>query len=1827
MVRFTSDRVCLLYCSKRHEGPKTDIATARNKASDDSRREDLYASSSEAIQLSSGAQSGLPVLFHRAYPIVSLPLWQPHRSRDKATTMKIMSAAEILAEARQHKLRLALFVTALDLEFQAVLAHLKPVASVKGRDGAIYECGTFHDVGQNWLVIVAETGAGTHPAQSIVTNAHTHFEPEIQIFVGVGGSRKEDVPKGSVVAADHVYMPYCGKYDEKGFSARPRELPAHPQILGVARKVRRDKRWVDRIKDPADGRLPRIADYPVDFPPLGHIAPVVSTEAVVANKKSDLANLIANDYGDSCIVEMEGYGAIYAASQELKPAMVVRGVSDMTDEDKQPAKDKIFQPIAACHAAAFAFELLAQWGFFHPQTNFPITAPEAVTEPATGAEGPSTATKATIARATFVLNLDAEPAEISRERLAEIEAALIEIAGEPGLKIERVEKGSLRLVVSDPSGALARLSISKLRESLESKFSIHLFGVAPEHEVQELGELAAELLRASGDLLSWPTTLPDGELIDRPELDQLLAIPNENIRSATALIGDPGSGKSALLATLGKRLVDDGYPVLAIKADLLDTEVANEADLRERLDLPDRPSTIITRLAAFRPTFLLIDQLDALAGYLDLRTGRLSTLLNLIRRLGRVDNVHIVLSARKFEYEHDVRLRAISAESLILRLPAWSKVLALLESKGIAATGWPNDAQEVLRSPQALSTYLQLDEGARSEPLGSYQAMLDRLWTERVVKGPNGPRRSQLGSSIADTMAEEESLWLARARFEHVNDDIEALIGAGILTPNTSGASIGFAHQTVFDYALARGFSQERGRLSNYVLGRQASIFLRPKVWTALTYLRSADMMSYQEELAVIWGTQGLRRHLRLLLIDFLGQQGAPTDHEAVLMEQALKIADERAVAFRAMAGSDGWFSRFAKSYFADAMSEGGLAADWMIAILIAAWPSNADAVERLITEQWLPDAVNDARTWRVIEQSPVWSEGLIKLATTVLHRTSIAPIYLEHIVSTVGVEQPEIALKLVRAGLERELATAVRAAAELAARPEPSNLSDEDKMVWFIGNDPRRSLKSLIESSNNWDTLPALAEQAPAAFIALLWPWYVEAFEALRKFGHEREGQLGYALEYEADFRFEGEHSLGLPEPSLLAAARTATEKLASEQPAEFRAWVAANAAIDVAPVQRLIAHSFTVNPGELAGDALTFLSGDRRRLWLGGIESHTGTTTRLIAAVSGHWSETQILNFERMVWNFNPPIPADIDDPRRRLVWRRMLRRLKVDVLRALPARRTSNQTRRRLREEERALPGGPIGATFSGGFIGSIMSAADIGQASDEDVINAFRTLPDSTMWNHPGDWEKGGNIQLAREFANFAKAEPERAFRLIERFEPSFGERAAGYSLAAMAATANPAVLMSTIISLAGRGFEGDEFRRSAAMGIEELLNRKIDIDESIVELYKRWLFERPPQVQNQDDTTPSAEPSKDAETNETADEDPVVRSLLWGYGGVSVVPGGKFPLLEVIVRIYLRRNDIPKLLDFLTAALKQHVGDQICWQHLLTLLIYLRPAAGEDGSDRVNTLQQIIDRFPSLLGTRELAYLFGHVHWWATDFAERELTRWQTARARTARLGYGELVALLALLHPDREWPKQALAAIEQGAVGRDARAGAAMSAVNLWSNASHRTRATALIVRLLLDAGEGEWSAVFDLFRIVEELTPEVNTVLLLEAIADNMDTAPRLNSSFVVDRLETLLPHEAPLVARIAEGLVRKWREELGNLHTGTATIAPKLVDIAVTLHRLGPNTREEGTRLFEQLLDIDAYLARATLDEIDSRFRQERAMRRPRLPRRSQRQRKRNL
>jgi Phosphorylase superfamily len=157
-------------------------------------------------------------------------------------------------------------------------------------------------------------------------------------------------------------MLYSGKYGESGWSSRPRTFQPDNRLVGLARKISRDEQWPSRILPPLKGTLPAADAYPVTYPPQSIIAPIVSVEAVSADPASELEKHIAENYGDACVVEMEGYGVIFAANQERTPCILIRGISDMTGADKTAANDVIHQPIAACHAAAFGFELLSAWG-------------------------------------------------------------------------------------------------------------------------------------------------------------------------------------------------------------------------------------------------------------------------------------------------------------------------------------------------------------------------------------------------------------------------------------------------------------------------------------------------------------------------------------------------------------------------------------------------------------------------------------------------------------------------------------------------------------------------------------------------------------------------------------------------------------------------------------------------------------------------------------------------------------------------------------------------------------------------------------------------------------------------------------------------------------------------------------------------------------------------------------------------------------------------------------------------------------------------------------------------------------------------------------------------------------------------------------------------------------------------------------------------------------------------------------------------------------------------------------------------------------------------
>jgi hypothetical protein len=79
-------------------------------------------------------------------------------------------------------------------------------------------------------------------------------------------------------------------------------------------------------------------------------------------------------------------------------------------------------------------------------------------------------------------------------------------------------------------------------------------------------------------------------------------------------------------------------------------------------------------------------------------------------------------------------------------------------------------------------------------------------------------------------------------------------------------------------------------------------------------------------------------------------------------------------------------------------------------------------------------------------------------------------------------------------------------------------------------------------------------------------------------------------------------------------------------------------------------------------------------------------------------------------------------------------------------------------------------------------------------------------------------------------------------------------------------------------------------------------------------------------------------------------------------------------------------------------------------------------------------------------------------------------------------------------------------------------------------------------------------SAILDVFRLCDDLVPEPTVLAFLRALAAPEADLFGAPSTFIVDKLQSLLPHAAELVGRIALKLVEGWRSDLSDFRTGTA-------------------------------------------------------------------------
>ncbi|MCH7229471.1 hypothetical protein L0U85_01130 [Glycomyces sp. L485] len=239
----------------------------------------------------------------------------------------------------------AVLCTPLDVEHRAALDLLDGHRITEHLEGGtVYEVTEFEGRHTAWRLVLTLTSRRNEDTAAAVEHAIAVWDPQILLLAGIAGGLR-DSSIGDVIAATKVYGYESGQDTDGGFEPRVDTIRCSHMLIQQAHRVAEDRTWTGRL-DP-DQRRPRVFHRPI-----------AAGGKVVTGTGSETAALIRRTFGDTQGIEMEGYGAMAAASRSSGvDAMVVRGVSDLID-DKTKSADRTRQPLAARNAAAFALALI-----------------------------------------------------------------------------------------------------------------------------------------------------------------------------------------------------------------------------------------------------------------------------------------------------------------------------------------------------------------------------------------------------------------------------------------------------------------------------------------------------------------------------------------------------------------------------------------------------------------------------------------------------------------------------------------------------------------------------------------------------------------------------------------------------------------------------------------------------------------------------------------------------------------------------------------------------------------------------------------------------------------------------------------------------------------------------------------------------------------------------------------------------------------------------------------------------------------------------------------------------------------------------------------------------------------------------------------------------------------------------------------------------------------------------------------------------------------------------------------------------------------------------
>lgn len=407
-----------------------------------------------------------------------------------------------------------------------------------------------------------------------------------------------------------------------------------------------------------------------------------------------------------------------------------------------------------------------------------------------------------------------------------------------------------------------------------------------------------------------------GKEIERIEIKTILESIEKGKKSI--LVTDrAGSGKTWLLLQAAKAIEkESSFGLLFIKSDRFDN-IGSEDDLMRRFGLDHRPELLVYRLSEFRKVVVILDSLDALSLARDQRG--LKIFLNLMDRLLRVDRVTLIAACREFDLQFDPYLRTRTWDAIIKAPPPdfENDVKPILQSLGVETSSLSFDQKSVLTHLQTLKIYESIHEKLPLNLIKSSYHIIKFFFTEAVEKDSNlGQEAINSLIELSVNMVSHRTLTMSKVRFRCSDHKIRLLSSKGIVTIDHFRDTIQFAHQTMLDFLIVRGYIKKGLGLTNFLTDYPPLPFIRPAIRSFLFYLHAIDNRELSKQIKAVLNDQSHTYHIKRLITESILELLPVTDCELDLAKYLYSQHNDLFNRFLERVTSPEWFDALNRELF-----------------------------------------------------------------------------------------------------------------------------------------------------------------------------------------------------------------------------------------------------------------------------------------------------------------------------------------------------------------------------------------------------------------------------------------------------------------------------------------------------------------------------------------------------------------------------------------------------------------------------------------------------------------------------------------------------------------------------------------------------------------------------------------------------------------------------------------------------------------------------------------------------------------------------------------------